>query len=134
MSIFSSIIAQTARIPSSRCCSFLKKARDTFASYSLSYLVNSGQVTGIHLDSLGICFASNIPSQRLSTLSVADFISRISYFTGHQAQYDTVTANVISILIANAVGTYTLDNLMFNILLDAALYTPNFNGITTVNI
>lgn len=129
---FSAIIAQTALIPSSRCCTFLKKARDTYASYALSYLNSASQVTAANLDSLGICFASNIPASRLVTLSVADFISRISYFTGLQTQLDASSAAAVASLISSATGTYTLENLLLNLLGDAAIYSSNLTGISTV--
>ena len=132
LSIFSSVISQTALIPSSRCCSFLKIARDIYASYALSYLNSAGQVTAANLDSLGICFASNIPAQRLLTLSVSDFLSRISYFIGAQVQLNTASATALGTLINSAVGTYTLENLIFTILQDAAIYATNFTGISSV--
>ena len=133
MSIFSTVISQTALIPSYRCSSFLKKARDNYASYALSYLNSASQVTGINLDSLGICFASNIPVQRLLSLSASNFLSRISYFNGIQSQHDFATANAIGTLINSALGSYTLDNLVFGILQDAAIYATSFNGLTSVN-
>jgi len=111
----------------------LKKARDTYASYALAYLNSAGQVTAANLDSLGICFASNIPASRLATLSVADFISRINYFIGLQTQLDSASAAAVASLINKAVGTYTLENLLLNILQDAAIYSSNLTGISTVS-
>ena len=126
------MIAQTSLIPSSRCCTFLKKARDTYALYALSFLNPSSQVTAANLDSLGICFASNIPASRLATLSVADFISRIKYFSGEQAQLDVSSAAAVASLINSATGAYTLESLFSNILGDVAVYSSNFSGLSAV--
>jgi hypothetical protein len=132
--LFKAIIAQTALIPSTRCCTFLKKARDTYASYALAYLNNVNPVTAANLDSLGPCFASNIPASRLTTLSVTDFISRIKYFTGLQTQLDTTSAAAVATLINNALGYYTLENLIFNLLQDAAIYSSSLATISKVII
>jgi hypothetical protein len=134
MSTFSSIIAQTSLIPSSRCCAFLKKARDTYASYALAYLNGASQVTAANLDSLGICFASNIPASRLVTLSVTDFISRISFFIGLQTQLDRTSAVAMDTLISKALGAFKLEDLLLNVLQDAAIYSSNLNAISIVII
>ncbi len=91
-------------------------------------------VTAANLDSLGPCFASNIPASRLTTLSVTDFISRIKYFTGLQTQLDTTSAAAVATLINNALGYYTLENLIFNLLQDAAIYSSSLATISKVII
>jgi hypothetical protein len=112
----------------------LKKARDTYASYALAYLNSASQVTAANLDSLGICFASNIPASRLVTLSVNDFISRISYFIGLQTQLDRTSAAALDTLINNSLGAFKLEDLLLNLLQDAAIYSSNLNAISIVII
>ena len=47
-----------------------------------------------HLDSLGVCFANNIPSSDLNDLSTSDLVSKISYFSGDNFQPDQQTATI----------------------------------------
>ena len=110
----------------------MKKARDTYASYALSYLNNGGKVTGSDLDSLGVCFASNIPASRLLTMSNSEFMSRISYFIGNQHQPNLDSSKVLATLIKNLLSDYDVDDLILNKLKDVSVYASDFSGLSTV--
>ena len=95
----------------------------------------TGILAADQLDSLGPCFASNIPDNDLSLLSSDDIISKITFFVGDTFQPNQATADIFTSKIDAAVkslnSTAYVEDLVFNTLQDAAIFATNISKIVS---
>lgn len=120
-------------IDDTSCCDFPKVNRQRFVKYALPFVTNNTVITYSNLLSLGNCFSSALPIEKLSTMNETDFMN---YFPnlGKLFQPDeNETVQVIAKINSLASQQTSQENFVFTVLNDLAMYYSNFSSLNTVS-
>lgn len=120
-------------IDTSKCCDYARGNRQIFVKYALPFVTSNAIITYSDLLTLGKCFATVLPFEKLTGMSEDDFLN---YFpnVGQTFQPDSnETTNIIDKINSLANSQSSQETFVFSVLNDLAMFYSNFSSLDSVS-